>query len=341
MFDDCESNDDLYYTARAYDKGEGVAKDKRKALKLYRQAAACGNSKAAAALGYIFENGLDVPEDKTKAIKYYQIAARWNHPVAQCNLGIILNQSQRYEEALYWWRRAAESGYADADVHIGIAYQLGLGVEQDEYKAYECYREAASIENIEGLIRLAVCYRDGIGVEEDIHESCKLFMKAAEQNDARAWHELGSLYERDLLAAEDSFIASLECYEAAANLGSAEDQARCGEIYAMGIRIEKDVAKGSEYLELAARAGVPRAKYILAVLIARGDLDSSQPDRALMLCREAAEEGESGAQYMLGLMLERGDGLKRDPSQAAHWMRLAAENGNRKAQEVLKEWNTR
>ena len=45
-------------------------------------------------------------------------------------------------EAVKWYRRAAEQGYTDAQVLLGIAYESGRGVHQDLALAQEWYGKA-------------------------------------------------------------------------------------------------------------------------------------------------------------------------------------------------------
>ena len=51
--------------------GCGTQKDTKRALRLYEEAAALGNSDAASTLGHIYEQGLDVPKEFEKAMDWY------------------------------------------------------------------------------------------------------------------------------------------------------------------------------------------------------------------------------------------------------------------------------
>src|ERR1700739_4857504 len=39
--------------------------------------------------------------------------------------------TQDYAQALYWWRKAASSGFAESENSIGFSYHEGTGVAQD------------------------------------------------------------------------------------------------------------------------------------------------------------------------------------------------------------------
>jgi TPR repeat protein len=51
---------------------------------------------------------------------------------------------RNYAEALKWWRRAAEQGYASAQFSLGLMYEKGDGVAQDFVEAHKWYLIAAS-----------------------------------------------------------------------------------------------------------------------------------------------------------------------------------------------------
>jgi hypothetical protein len=50
---------------------------------------------------------------------------------------------QDYREAMTWYRKAADRGYATAQSNIGWLYHNGWGVKQDYGEAMTCYRKAA------------------------------------------------------------------------------------------------------------------------------------------------------------------------------------------------------
>ncbi|MEZ8274090.1 tetratricopeptide repeat protein, partial [Vibrio splendidus] len=51
--------------------------------------------------------------------------------------------SQDDKEAVSWYRKAAEQGYARAQNNLGIMYDEGRGVSQGDKEAVYWYRKAA------------------------------------------------------------------------------------------------------------------------------------------------------------------------------------------------------
>ncbi len=67
--------------------------------------------------------------------------------MAQHNLGVYYEHGwgvkQDYAQAVYWYRKAAEQGLADAMNNLGVCYYNGKGVRQDYAQAVYWYRKAA------------------------------------------------------------------------------------------------------------------------------------------------------------------------------------------------------
>ncbi len=51
--------------------------------------------------------------------------------------------NNNYEEAVKWFRKAAENGYADAQNRLGARYSNGQGVIKDEEEAFRWFLKAA------------------------------------------------------------------------------------------------------------------------------------------------------------------------------------------------------
>jgi TPR repeat protein len=68
-------------------------------------------------------------------------------PATQFNLGFMYGTgtgvAQDYEEAIRWFRLAAEKGYAAAQFNLGVLYANGTGVPQDYKEATRWFRLAA------------------------------------------------------------------------------------------------------------------------------------------------------------------------------------------------------
>ena len=57
--------------------------------------------------------------------------------------------AQSYEEAARWFRRAAEQGHAEAQIHLGDLFAAGRGVGQSDVEAARWHKKAAD----QGVVR--------------------------------------------------------------------------------------------------------------------------------------------------------------------------------------------
>ncbi|MDA7531765.1 sel1 repeat family protein [Akkermansiaceae bacterium] len=83
-------------------------------------------------------------------------------------LGRYKGPTQDYSEAVKWWRKAAEQGYATAQNALATAYVNGKGIPEDYNEAVNWWRKAAEQGNASALVNLGRAYYKGVGVPENI-----------------------------------------------------------------------------------------------------------------------------------------------------------------------------
>ena len=86
--------------------------------------------------------------DYAAALKQWKPLAEGGHGDAQNNLGIIYDQGKAVTEdqakAVRWFRDAASQGLSDAQNNLGRMYELGRGVDQDMIQAHKWYNIAVA-----------------------------------------------------------------------------------------------------------------------------------------------------------------------------------------------------
>ena len=96
----------------------------------------------------MFENGLGVPQDDAEAVTWYRKAGEQGYAAAQYLLGVMYDNGQGvpqdYAAAVTWYRKAADQGEAKAQAILGIMYENGRGVPQDYVQAHKWYDLAAA-----------------------------------------------------------------------------------------------------------------------------------------------------------------------------------------------------
>ena len=79
---------------------------------------------------------------------------KMGNPRAQFSLGLMNYRigdlsfdkaTGNLDEALVWYRRAAEQGDVDSEIVLALAYAKGIGVQQNDVEAYKWYDIAASL----------------------------------------------------------------------------------------------------------------------------------------------------------------------------------------------------
>lgn len=100
---------------------------------------------------------------------------------SQLHLGEAYTRRKNYEEAVRWFRQAADQGNARAQMDMGIDYENGRGVEQDFGQALNWYRKSADQGNMAAEYFLGRLYQNGKGVDKDQAKAREWFQKSADQ----------------------------------------------------------------------------------------------------------------------------------------------------------------
>jgi TPR repeat protein len=130
-----------------YVNGLGTPRNYAKAMAWYRRAAEQGYAVSQYDLGLMYEKGEGVSPDPETALMWFRKSAEQGFARAQTKLAEFAFASGNMAEAFFWWKKAADSGDADAMFNVGSAYSVGRGVDKDLTKAIEYYRKARDAGN--------------------------------------------------------------------------------------------------------------------------------------------------------------------------------------------------
>ena len=165
--------------------------------------------------------------DYAEAVKWYRKAAEQGYADAQCDLGYCyhcgLGVSTNYDEAVKWFLKAAGQGDSTAQYNLGCCYSVGKGVSKELTKAVMWYRMAAMQGNASAQYRLGYCYDYGYGVEIDHVEAVKWYREAAGQGNTSAQYELGCCYKSGIGVRQNAAEA-VKWYRKAAEQGDTKAQ---------------------------------------------------------------------------------------------------------------------
>lgn len=171
-------------------------------------------------------------------------------------------EKEDLEKAVYWFKKAAELGYADSQLELGKCYEYGHGVEKDYKQAAYWYKKAADQDNSSAQYYLGCLYHFGFGVEKDYKMAIYWFKKAAELGFTMAQYYLGLCYEQGL-GVEQNNKLSFYWYKKSAEQGYFISQYILGLFYENGTGVEKDYKQAVYWYKKAADQGDPRAKEAL------------------------------------------------------------------------------
>ena len=202
-------------------------------------------------------------------------------------------------EALSWFKKAADRGYAPAQVNLAVLYANGWGTPRNYGAALRWLHEAAYRKYAVAYFNLGELYFKGAGVKQDFAEARHYFQLGAEAGDSYSQTNLAYLYDR-------------------------------------GLGVSRDLATSIHWYSIAAAAGNPMAESDLADLYYKGEGVPQDQTRAAHLYQQAAEQGHTGAQIQFAYRLAEGIGVAKDPEAALAWVTAAQAAGDSRGEELLR-----
>ena len=272
--------------------------------------------------------------DAEEAREIWSRLARDGDPAAQSNLaGLYLSGAlgeADSEQALAWFRKAAEQDNASALVSLGHIHRTGLGdlVLPDREDALTHFRRAAEQGSAEGAY-----FAGEMELQDnpsDPAAAVEAIQTAAEAGFPPAMHRIGTFLQSGRFTRKD-VPRAVTWYEAAADRGLAESSYRLGEIYLHGDGLPVDMEAALAHFEQAADQGSVEAQVDAGFIHLRGLAGSADPAKAADYFSKAAAQWNYRAMYYLGLMRFEGTGTPQDLVQAHKWFNLAANGGHAEA----------
>ena len=159
-----------------------------------------------------------------------------------------------------------------------------------------------------------------------------LFTQASERGHPLAQFNLGLCFENGKGVDKD-LVRAAECYKTAAAQGQAGAMYNLALFYMDGLGGQpKDPQHALELLEEAAENGLCKAQLYLGLYYADESSSHCDYSKAVPYLEMAAAKKDPSAEYNLGICYERGLGTERNMPKAAHLYKSAAEHGHTGAQ---------
>jgi TPR repeat protein len=286
-------------------------------------------------VGNFFRDGYGVSKDVNEAVKWYRKAAEQGYSIAQYALGLSYENGFGVEkdlgEALKWISESAEQGFAYAQLDLGGRCLTGKDIEEDPDEAARWFGKAAQQGLDLAQYAFGICYQSGHGVAKDEAEAVNWYRKAAEQGHAEAQRTLGVCYSKGV-GVEKEEVEAAKWYRKAAEQGEAHAQHFLGLCYTNGRGVTKNHEEAVKWYRKAAEQGQALAQNNLGSSYANGIGIEKNEAEAIRWYRKAAEQGDALAQNNLGSSYANGIGIEKNEAEAIRWYRKAAEQGDATAQ---------
>ena len=280
-------------------------------------------------LGVCYNKGTGVAIDKRESIKWYTAAAESDSDMAMMRLGCHYRDGDGIDvnmhEAIKWFKRTAERGNSDAKREVGYCYEHGIGVAVDKCEAFKWYKGAAesTISMLQNMLelgffqtatifsfgdaiaqcRLGNLYSTGEGVAVNMNEAVKWYTLAAEKGNAEAQFALGTYYS----------------VGAASHLPKLTRAVVCESIWA-------DIEAGADQTIRSSNASHDRLQKAAILLKSVAEDGDCNKQESFTWFKLAAEQGHASAQQNLGTCYERGEGVAVNKKEAKKWYAMAIQS---------------
>ena len=259
------------------------------------------------------------------AFRHFLAAARAGLPEAQFRVAPFYIRNdvvcRNPADALYWYRRAAEQGHAEAEFELGLLYLYG---QSGRYGAW--FRNARSENEFAALSNRDILFPNGLDVPFDFTEALHWLKRAAARGRVEAQANVGLLHLHG--QEQPDYSEAFRWLSVAAEGGNAEAQHGLAILYVNGLGRQRDVAKAIEWYERAAIQGNQSAQSALGYLYAFGGDVDHDFDRAALCLYEASIQGNAQAAFHLGLLHADNSWSGYDMAKAALCFQRAARRGH-------------
>lgn len=143
------------YIGYCYQEGAGTNVNAKFAFEWYKKSATQGLADAEYCLAICYASEFGTEQNGDEYAKWTRSAAEHGNAPSQFNWASILaagyaNEGKpNYEDAVAWFKKAAEQGHVGAQLALANCYESGCGVEQSEQDAFLWYQKAADRGSIE------------------------------------------------------------------------------------------------------------------------------------------------------------------------------------------------
>lgn len=248
--------------------------------------------------------------------------------------GLKAYNTKDYTTARAYWEKSVEEGSFNAMQKLGYLYSKGWGVERDDQKAVELYKQAEAAGHPDAPYILGYKYRE----MKEYASAQKWYLKAMEKEGplgVAAMVELGEMYETGEGVPQDYERAFMLYLAAKSTMGSTHF--RMGKLYLEGKGVHQHPGMAYKWFRnalayepakeaLAKFDGPPQVSEEATQAFKQAEeLATTDPEQAFPFYLKAAEAGHQKALPIVAIGYHGGVGVAQDDTQARKWLKRAAE----------------
>ena len=312
------------------------------AAKYYQIAADDGIASSQYHFANMLLDGNGVANDKKKAIKYLKKAAEQNNLDAIFLYAQIQEQARNWKEAAKSYKAAADSGNIEAiEKYILILEkEIHNPKKFDEMKKYMklgsdkgselCKIQYAKIMNDKESMKQLAETNDDAKYEyammiKDNDEALNYLNEAANKMHVPSILKLAEIYKFGKNGVKRDLSKSNSYYrQAADDLNNTEAQVCMGKIYYSGANCKRDPVLAKKYFKKAALNGDPGGQLNYGLMLLN-DPQKSKPEKAAFFLKQAADQKNPPAQYHIALLLMSGRGIEPNSEEAEKYLKQSAD----------------
>lgn len=298
---------------------QGRINDPQQLIKL-TQSAEAGNSQAQMSLANHFFKGENTPKTQLKALEWLEKAAYQNYGPALTQLGLLYETGQHVRQdnskAATLYKRAVDQNYAPAMNNLAYLHKTASGVAFAPDKAIALYKHAITLKNTRAMLIFGHMHLHGLLMPQNTEEAFHFFKMAADLKDPDGLYQLGLIHELGETVPQNLQLA-WNYYQQAAKLGDKRAEKRLSYLTAL-----KNTQKSHPY-------------YVEAAKLLKKRVTQSEMTEISESLLTASDLGHPLAQYKLGLIYYNNPEIKDDYLTAEKFLSLAAKQYNMQAMTLL------
>ena len=263
--------------------------------------------------------GFGVLKDSRKALLYHKLVSHsipWfmlhsqrgdalaQYCMGECFLINIASVNHHIAKAIYWLKKSADQGYAEASFLLASIYETGFFLAKDITETIKFYRQAIEQGHLHAQYRLSCLYREEMEVVQDKREAARLCCELAQQGSVLALHTKASIALEDCVAQNTSkglqgFFDCIQQFTLAAIGGYVESQ----RVIAMHWYLHKAVLPSALYwfLRAAEQGNEASQEYVQTILEKEPKLAAFVEQFAMLSSDNLSPSVSSFDKQMVGL----------------------------------------